>query len=89
MQVKHLIDGSSNFFPLIAFLNEYKLQVRPLTFFAVISATNHLQRQDIKTQPSKLENHFPKFPKGQKPSRFINQEIAPKQCERPTSCQEE
>ena len=42
MQVKHLMDESSNFLPLAAFQKKYNLQVKPLTFFELISAVNRL-----------------------------------------------
>ena len=86
-QVKHLMDESSNFFSLAAFQIKYNLQVRPLTFFGLISAVNRLRRQNTKTQ-SKYENRFSKFLMSQKPSKFIYQEIVSKNCERPISCQE-
>ena len=86
-QVKHLMDESSKFFSLAAFQIKYNLQVRPLTFFGLISAVNRLRRQNTKTQ-SKYENRFSKFLISQKPSKFIYQEIVSKNCERPTSCQE-
>ena len=81
------MDESSNFFSLAAFQIKYNLQVRPLTFFGLISAVNRLRRQNTKTQ-SKYENRFSKFLMSQKPSKFIYQEIVSKNCERPISCQE-
>ena len=87
MQVKHLMDESSNFFSLAAFQIKYNLQVRPLTFFGLISAVNRLRRQNTKTQ-SKYENRFTKFLMSQKPSKFMYPEIVSKNCERPISCQE-
>ena len=81
------MDESSNFFSLAAFQIKYNLQVRPLTFFGLISAVNRLRRQNTKTQ-SKYENCFSKFLMSQKPSKFIYQEIVSKNCERPISCQE-
>ena len=82
------MDESSNFFSLAAFQIKYNLQVRPLTFFGLISAVNRLRRQNTKTQ-SKYENCFSKFLMSQKPSKFIYQEIVSKNCEWPISCQEE
>ena len=88
IQVKHLMDESSNFFPLAAaFQNKYNLQVKPLTFFGLISAVNRLRRQNIKSQ-SKYEKRFLKFLMSQRSSKFIYQEIVLKNCERPISCQE-
>ena len=87
MQVKHLMDESSNFFLLAAFQNKYNLQVKPLTFFGLISAVNRLRRQNIKSQ-SKYEKRFLKFLMSQRSSKFIYQEIVLKNCERPISCQE-
>ena len=81
------MDESSNFFSLAAFQIKYNLQVRPPTFFGLISAVNCLRRQNTKTQ-SKYENRFSKFLMSQKPSKFIDQEIVSKNCERPISCQE-
>ena len=81
------MDESSNFFSLAAFQIKYNLQVRPLTFFGLISAVNCLRRQNTKTQ-YKYENRFSKFLMSQKPSKFIYQEIVSKNCERPISCQE-
>ena len=81
------MDKSSNFFSLAAFQIKYNLQVRPLTFFGLISAVNRLRRQNTKTQ-SKYENRFSKFLMSQKPSKFIYQEIVSKNRERPISCQE-
>ena len=86
-QVKHLMDESSNFLSLTAFQNKYDLQTRPLTFFGIISAVNHLRRQNTRTQ-RKYENCFLKFLMSQKPSKFIYQEIVSKKSERPTACQE-
>ena len=74
-------------FPLAVFLIKYNLQVRPVTFFGLISAVNRLRRQNTKTK-SKYENSFSKFLMSQKPSKFIYQEIVPKNCERPISCLE-
>ena len=76
-QVKHLMDESSNFLSLTAFQNKYDLQTRPLTFFGIISAVNHLRRQNTRTQ-RKYENCFLKFLMSQKPSKFIYQEIVSK-----------
>ena len=87
MQVKHLMDESSNFFSLAAFQIKYNLQVRPLTFFGLISAVNRLRRQNTTTQ-FKYEKRFSKFLMSQRPSKFIYQEIVTKNCERPISCQE-
>ena len=87
MQVKHLMDESSNFFPLAAFQNKYNLQVKPLTFFGLISAVYRLRRQNIKSQ-SKYEKRFLKFLMSQRPSKFIYQKIVLKNCKRPISCQE-
>ena len=87
MQVKHLMDESSNFFPLAAFQNKYNLQVKPLTFFGLISEVYLLRRQNIKSQ-SKYEKRFLKFLMSQRPSKFIYQEIVLKSCKRPISCQE-
>ena len=86
MQVKHLMEESSNFFSLAAFQIKYNLQVRPLTFFGLISAVNRLRRQNTKTQ-SKNEKRFPNL-LSQRPSKFIYQETVSKKCERPISCQE-
>ena len=60
-----------------------------LTFFGIISAVNHLRRQNTKTQ-LKYENRFSKFLMSPKPSKFIYQEIASKKkkCERPITSQE-
>ena len=87
MQVKHLMDESSNFLPLAAFQKKYNLQVKPLTSFELISAVNRLRRQNIKSQ-SKYDKCFLKFVMSQRPSKFIYQEIVLKNCERPISCQE-
>ena len=87
MQVKHLMDESSNFFSLAAFQIKYNLQVRPLTFFGLISAVNRLRRQNTTTQ-FKYEKRFSKFLMSQRPSKFIYQEIVTKNCERPISWQE-
>ena len=76
-QVKHLMNESSNFLSLTAFQNKYDLQTRPLTFFGIISAVNHLRRQNTRTQ-RKYENCFLKFLRSQKPSKFIYQEIVSK-----------
>ena len=81
------MDESSNFFSLAAFQIKNNLQVRPQTFFGLISAGNRLRRQNTKTQ-CKCENRFSKFLTSQKPSEFIYQEIVSKNCERPISCQE-
>ena len=74
MQVKHLMDESSNFFLLAAFQNKYNLQVKPLTFFGLISAVYRLRRQNIKSQ-SKYEKRFLKFLMSQRPSKFMYQKI--------------
>ena len=71
------MDKSLNFFSLAAFQTKYNLQVQLLTFFGLISAVNRLRRQNTKTQ-SKCENRFSKFLMGQKPSKFIYQEIVSK-----------
>ena len=78
---------SSNFFSLAAFQIKYNLQVRPLTFFGLISesAVNRLLRKNTKTK-SEPENRFSKFPMSQKPSKFIYKEIVSKYCERLISC---
>ena len=72
-----LMDESSNFLSLTAFQNKYDLQTRPLTFFGIISAVNHLRRQNTRTQ-RQYENCFLKFLMSQKPSKFIYQEIVSK-----------
>ena len=69
------------------FQNKYNLQVKPLTFFGLVSAVNRLRRQNIKSQ-SKYEKRFLNFLMSQRPSIFIYQEIVLKICERPISCQE-
>ena len=76
---------SSNFFSLAAFQIKYNLQVRPLTFFGLISAVNRLLRKNTKTK-SEPENRFSKFSMSQKPSKFIYKEIVSKYCERLISC---
>ena len=70
MQVKQLMDESSNFFSIAAFQINYNLQVRPLTFFGLISAVNRLRRQNTTTQ-FKYEKRFSKFLMNQRPSKFI------------------
>ena len=62
MQVKHLMDESSNFLSLAAFQIKYNLQVRPLTFFGLISAVNRLRRQNTTTQLNlSMKNAFQNF----------------------------
>ena len=78
------MDESSNFFSLAAFQIKYNLQVRPLTFFGLISAVNTLRRKNTKTK-SESENRFSKLLLSQKPFKFIYQEIVSKYCERPIS----
>ena len=80
------MEESSNFFSFAAFQIKYNLQVRPLTFFGLISAVNRLRWQNTKTQ-SKNEKRFPNL-LSQRPSKFIYQETVSKKCERPISCQE-
>ena len=58
-QVKHLMDESSNFFSLAAFQIKYNLQVRPLTFFGLISAVNRLRRQNTTSIPVSLSYGSP------------------------------
>ena len=81
------MDESSNFFPLAVFQNKYNLQVKPLTFFGLVSAVNRLWRQNIKSQ-SKYEKRFLKFLMSQRPSKFMYQEIVLRICKQPISCQE-
>ena len=86
-QVKHLLDDSCSFLSLQAFQNKYDFQVRPLSFFGVISAVNRLRRPKTKTQ-IKHEFFWLKLLKTQKPSQLVYQKLVFKKSEKPISSQE-
>ena len=44
-QIKHLMDDSHNLISLVNFQSKYELQVKPLTFFGIISAVKLVHRQ--------------------------------------------
>ena len=44
-EVKHILNDSFEFLSLTAFQDKYNLQVPPLSYYGIISATNSLRRQ--------------------------------------------
>jgi len=56
------------------FQNKHQLQVRPLTFFGIISAVTFLQQQTPRSQ-QKYESVLNTFLKNQKPSRIAYKKL--------------
>ena len=81
------MDDSNNFLSLASFQNKYQLQVRPLTFFGIISAVKPLQQQIPRSQ-LKYDNFMNTFLKHQKPSRIVYKKLISDQAERPLLSQE-
>ncbi len=69
-QIKHLMDDSHNLISLVNFQSKYELQVKPLTFFEIISAVKLLQRQIPETR-LKYESLFNKFLENQNTARLV------------------
>ncbi len=81
------MDDSHNLISLVNFQGKYELQVKPLTFFGIISAVKLLQRQIPETH-LKYESLFNKFLENSKPSRLVYQKLISDKGEQPKSCQE-
>ena len=61
------MDDSFNFLSHTSFQNKYNLRVKPLTFFGMIAAINHLRIQIARNQPDSHESFSSDFMKSTKP----------------------
>ena len=86
-EVKHVLNDSFEFLSLTAFQDKYNLQVPPLSYYGIISATNSLRRQSERTNAS-YESFLSKFLKNSKPSRLIYKKLVSIKSELPTLSQE-
>ena len=86
-KVKHILNDSFEFLSLTAFQDKYNLQVPPLSYYGIISATNSLRRQSERTNTS-YESFLSKFLKNSKPSRLICKKLVSIKSELPTLSQE-
>ena len=73
-EVKHILNDSFEFLSLTAFQDKYNLQVPPLSYYGIISATNSLRRQSERTNDS-YDSFLSKFLKNSKPSRLIYKKL--------------
>ena len=70
-KVNHLMDDSFNFLSHTSFQSKYNLRVKPLTFFGMIAAINHLRIQIARNQPDSRQSFSLVFMKNTKPSRLV------------------
>ena len=87
-KVNHLMDDSFNFLSHTSFQNKYNLRVKPLTFFGMIAAINHLLIQIARNQPQSHESFSSVFMKSTKPSRLVYKKLLPKRGQEPISSQQ-
>ena len=87
-KVNHLMDDSLNFLSHISFQNKYNLRVKPLTFFGMIAAINHLRIQIARNQPDSHESFSSVFMKSTKPSRLVYKKLLSKRGQEPISSQQ-
>ena len=60
-KVNHLMDDSFNFLSHTSFQNKYNLRVKPLTFFGMIAAINHLRIQIVRNPAGEPRELFISF----------------------------
>ena len=82
------MDDSFNFLSHTSFQNKYNLRVKPLTFFGMIAAINHLRIQIARNQPDSHESFSSVFMKNTKPSRLVYKKLLSKRGQEPISSQQ-
>ena len=82
------MDDSFNFLSHTSFHNKYNLRVKPLTFFGMIAAINHLRIQIARNQPDSHESFSSVFMKSTRPSRLVYKKILSKRGQEPISSQQ-